>query len=218
MQAKFRFSRPAAAFGLVALLGAAPAYAADVVQEQPPAAPVETPPLPTWEGPYAGISLGYGFSGTVSAPLTGDIDTDGFVGNVFGGYNFQGGPFVYGLEGDVGYSHLTGSNGISDSETSFDGSLRARLGYSVTDNILLYGTAGGAAQHLKVSDPTGSDSNTMLGWTVGGGTDIKLTEQVFGRVEYRYTDFGSNDFTTGLGTQSIDSKENRVTFGIGMKF
>ena len=58
----------------------------------------------------------------------------------------------------------------------------------------------------------------MLGWTAGGGVDVKLTEQVFGRVEYRYTDFGSGDFNTGSGPQSVDSNENRVTFGVGMKF
>ena len=72
MQAKFRFSRPAAALGLMALLGAVPAYAADaVVEEAPaPAAPMEEPPVNTWSGPYAGITLGYGFSGTMttSAP------------------------------------------------------------------------------------------------------------------------------------------------------
>ena len=58
----------------------------------------------------------------------------------------------------------------------------------------------------------------MLGWTAGGGVDVKITEQVFGRVEYRYTDFSSSDFNTGSGTQSIDSNENRVSFGVGMKF
>ena len=39
----------------------------------------------------------------------------------------------------------------------------------------------------------------MLGWTAGAGVDVKVTEQVFGRVEYRYTDFGSDDFNTGSG-------------------
>jgi outer membrane immunogenic protein len=219
MQAKFRLSRPAAALFVVGLLGAAPAYAADVVQQEPPpGAPVEVPPVASWAGPYAGVSLGYGFSGTVT-PVTGDIDTDGFVGGIFGGYNFQDGMFVYGVEGDVNYSHFTGSNAAATSaSTGFDGSLRGRLGVAVTDDVLLYGTAGGALEHLKVSDPTGSDSNTMGGWTAGGGVDVKLTEQVFGRVEYRYTDLGSADFNTGTGPQSIDNSQSRVTFGIGMKF
>ena len=219
MQPKSRLLRHVAAIGVVAMIAvASTAHAADVVQsEPPPAAPLENPPLNTWDGPYAGISLGYGFGGKTT-PDTGDIKPDGFVGDVFAGYNLQNGMFVYGIEGDVGYANVTGSNGVSKTETGFEGSLRARLGVAVTDDILLYGTGGGAAQRMKVSDPTGSDSNAMLGWTVGAGMDLKLTPQVFGRVEYRYTDFGSQDFTTGLGTQSIDSSENRVTFGVGMKF
>jgi outer membrane immunogenic protein len=218
MQFPFRFLRPAAALSLVALLGAAPAYAADAVEQAPePAVPMEEPPLATWAGPYAGVSLGYGFSGTTT-PVTGDIDTDGFVGGVFGGYNFQNDIFVYGLEGDVGYGQIKGDNGFTETQSGFEGSLRARMGVAVTDDILLYATGGGAAQQMEVSDPVGSDEQAMVGWTAGGGVDMKLTEQVFGRVEYRYTDFGSQDFNTGSGLQSVESNENRVTFGIGMKF
>lgn len=219
MQAKFRLLRPAAALGLAALLGAVPAYAADVVEQppEPPAAPMEVPPVNTWAGPYAGVTLGYGFAGSTGTD-TGDFDTDGFVGGVFGGYNFQSGMFVYGAEADAGYSHFTGDNGITEAETGFEGSLRARMGVAVTDDVLLYGTAGGAAQRLKISDPVGDDSQTMLGWTAGAGVDVKLTEQVFGRIEYRYTDFGSEDFNTGSGVQSVDTSSNRVSFGIGMKF
>ena len=219
MIANLGFARPLAALGLLAMLGAAPAYAADAVSEEPPApaAPMEEPPLNTWSGPYAGVSLGYGFSGTTTTPTT-EIDTDGFGGGVFGGYNFQSGMFVYGAEGDIGYSNIKGSNALTESKSGFDGSLRARMGVAVTDDVLVYGTAGGAGQSLKISDPAGSDSKTMLGWTAGGGVDVKLTEQVFGRVEYRYTDFSASDFNTGSGTQSIDSNENRVSFGVGMKF
>jgi outer membrane immunogenic protein len=219
MQSKFRLLRPAAALCLVALFGAAPAFAADVVEQPPapPAAPMEEPPLNTWEGPYAGVSVGYGFAGDTST-ATGDFDTDGFVGGVFAGYNFQSGMFVYGLEGDAGYSNFTGDDGITEAETSFEGSIRARAGVAVTDDVLLYGTAGGAAQRLEISDPFGSDDNAMLGWTAGAGVDVKLTEQVFGRLEYRYTDFGSEDFNTGSGVQSVESSNNRVSIGLGMKF
>jgi outer membrane immunogenic protein len=219
MKANRSFARPMAVLGLLALLGAGPAYAADVISEEPPApaAPMEEPPLASWAGPYAGVSLGYGFSGTTT-PATGDIDTDGFIGGVFAGYNLQNGLFVYGIEGDVGYSGVKGDDAFTETKSGFEGSLRGRMGVAVTNDILLYGTAGGAAQRLKVSDAAGDDSNALLGWTAGAGVDVKFTEQVFGRVEYRYTDFGSGDFNTGSGPQSVDSKENRVTFGIGMKF
>lgn len=220
MSAKMKFARPvAAAFGLVALLGIIPANAADAVMEEPPApaAPMEQPPLNTWSGPYAGIQLGYGFSGRTRTPST-DIDTDGFIGGAFGGYNFQNGMFVFGGEVDLNYANLKGDALGTESRSGMDGSLRARIGVAATDNILIYGTAGGAAQSLKIEDAAGSDRNTLLGWTAGAGVDVKVTENVFGRVEYRYTDFGSADFNTGSGQQSVNSRDNRVMFGIGMKF
>lgn len=220
MSAKFTFARSTAlGAGLVALIGAVPAYAADVVYEEPPApaAPLETPPVNTWSGPYAGVSLGYGFSGRTRTPGV-DINTSGFVGGAFAGYNFQNGMFVYGGEADLNWANLSGDNAGVDSKSSLDASLRARMGVAVTDDVLVYGTAGGAAQSLKITDVAGSDRNTLVGWTAGAGVDVKMTENVFGRIEYRYTDFGSRTFNTGSGDQSVSSHDNRVTFGIGMKF
>ncbi|CCV06067.1 25 kDa outer-membrane immunogenic protein [Mesorhizobium metallidurans STM 2683] len=216
MQANLKFARPlAVALGLFALSGTA--YAADVVSEEPPApAPIAELPVASWAGPYAGLSVGYGFSGKADAEDVGvDIDTDGFVGSVFGGYQWQQENFVYGAEADIGYTDVKGDNAGLESKGGFEGSLRARLGYSVTPEILLYGTAGGALRNQKMEAAGFSESNTMLGWTAGLGTDIKITDNVFGRVEYRYTDFGKKDFD-GLG--EVKSTDNRVTFGVGMKF
>jgi outer membrane immunogenic protein len=216
MQANIKFARPlVVALGLFALGGTA--YAADVVQEEPPApAPIAQLPVASWAGPYVGLSVGYGFAGHANQRDQGnDIGTKGFVGGVFGGYQWQQDNFVYGAEADIGYSDVKGSNSLGDAKGGVEGSLRARLGYAVTPDILLYGTAGGALKDQKVDDVTDSDSKTMLGWTAGVGTDIKITENVFGRVEYRYTDFGSKDFGP-IG--SVKSSDNRVTFGVGMKF
>jgi outer membrane immunogenic protein len=216
MQANLKFARPfAVALGLFALCGTA--YAADVVQEEPPApAPVAELPVASWAGPYAGINLGYGFSGRTKADDLGvSIDTDGFDGSVFGGYQWQQDNFVYGGEIELGYNGAKGDEAGIDAKGGFEGSLRARLGYAVTPEILLYGTAGGALKDQKIEAGGFSDSNTMIGWTVGVGSDIKITDNVFGRVEYRYTDFGSDDFD-GFG--NVKSKDNRITFGVGMKF
>ena len=48
------------------------------------------------------------FPAPKTTPVTGDIDTDGFVGGVFAGYNFQNDIFVYGVEGDIGYNGVEG--------------------------------------------------------------------------------------------------------------
>jgi len=216
MQANLKFAPIAVALGLFALSGTA--FAADVVSEEPPApAPIAELPVASWAGPYAGISAGYGFSGHAKVHDGGpDIKTKGFVGGVFGGYQWQQENFVYGAEADLGYNGTKGDSGGVNSKGGFEGSLRARLGYAVTPEILLYGTGGGALKNQKVSVPGDSDSNTMLGWTAGVGTDIKITDNVFGRVEYRYTDFGSKSFDS-VGTK-VKESDNRVTFGVGMKF
>ena len=220
MKANLKFARPlAAALGLLAFAGI-PAFAADVVSEEPPApTPIAELPVASWAGPYAGINLGYGFSGRTDDDCGDSYKTDGFIGSGFVGYNWQTDNFVFGAEGELGYNGVKGDDAASESKSGLEGSLRARLGYAVTPEILLYGTAGGAGQSLKVTDAVPvSDKNTMLGWTAGVGTDIKMTDNVFGRVEYRYTDYGSDDFTTGFGTRNVDSRDNRVTFGVGMKF
>jgi outer membrane immunogenic protein len=213
------FTRSAIAAVSLLALAAGPALAADAIESIPePAAPMEEPPLATWSGPYAGIQLGYGFAGEANEPGN-SIDTDGFVGGAFAGYNAElGNGIVAGIEGDVNYSGIEGDNAGTSVKSGVDGSLRGRLGYAVSPNILPYVTAGGAAQSLKVTEGGVKDSNTMLGWTAGAGVDVKVTDNVFVRGEYRYTDFGSETFTTGGGTRDVDSSDNRVQFGIGMKF
>jgi outer membrane immunogenic protein len=219
MKNNLKFALPtASAFGLVALLGAMPANAADVIYQEPaaPAAPMEEPPLNTWSGPYAGVTVGYGFAGDteVGSPINNSIDTDGFQIGGFAGYNYQAGNIVAGVEGDIGYSWEDGSNAGWDSNSGVEGSLRARLGYVVTPDVLLYATAGGAAKKLEVSDGITSEDKGLIGWTAGAGADVMITQQVFGRVEYRYTDFGSSDFN-GV---DVSDKGHRVTVGLGMKF
>jgi len=223
MRANGTFLRSVAvAAGLTAMLGAGTAFAADVVYEEPPApaAPLETPPIATWAGPYAGVSVGYGFGGTVDGTAGGDITgASGWVFGGFAGYNWQTGGFVYGLEGDIGYNGINGGNpGVLLFRNGLEGSLRARLGYAATDNILVYATGGAAGSQQQILDAGGTDSATAWGWTVGAGVDAKLTDMMFGRLEYRYTDLGNVTLDTGAGPQTINSNNHRVTVGLGVKF
>lgn len=211
----------AVAAGLAAMLGAGTAYAADVVYEEPPApaAPLETAPLASWAGPYAGIVTGYGFGNTATGAAGGTITgASGWMFGGFAGYNWQSGSFVYGLEGDVGYNGSNGGNGTTYFRNGLEGSLRARFGVAATDNVLLYATAGAAGSQQQIFDGAGAASGGAWGWTAGVGTDIKMTENVFGRIEYRYTDLGNVTLDTGSGPQTINSQGHRVTVGLGIKF
>ena len=44
---------------------------------------------------------------------------------------------------------------------------------------------------------TGSYSDTYIGWTVGGGVEAALTDQVSAKLEYAYSDFGSRTAPAG---------------------
>ncbi len=172
----------------------------------------------TWAGPYAGIFLGYAFaSPTVTSALGTSINTKGVEGGAFAGYNGQSGSFVYGVEGDVGYNARKGTSGGITSKGGVDGSLRARLGYAVGP-ALLYVTGGGAAEQHHISDASGSDAHALVGWTAGAGVDAMLTDKLFGRVEYRYTDYGSATFNTGSGAQNVSANTNKISVGMGVKF
>ena len=190
------------------------ARAADAIVEAPPAPPVaiESAPAYLWAGGYAGVYGGYKWGETDYTS-----DNDGWNGGVYGGYNWQADNFVYGIEGDVGYSGADGSNATYASEQGAEGSLRARFGYDMNP-FLVYGTAGVAATNLELSNGAGSDDNTMIGYTVGAGVETFLTENVTARLEYRYTDYGSEDFNLGGTNISTGYDDHSVRAGIGLKF
>lgn len=212
-----KFARPV--FALAALLAAGSANAADIISEEPPApVAIETLPVASWQGAYAGAVATYGFSGDTNGLVGPEVDRDGFAGSGFAGYNMQSNNLVYGVEGDLGYSGIEGSENGQTVEGGLNGSIRARVGVAVTDRALVYATAGGAAERTEVSNELGSDEQTLLGYTVGAGVDAKLTDQVFGRVEYRYTDLSSDAFNTGGLAQDVGTDDHKVSVGLGVKF
>lgn len=202
---------------IAALAGTA--HAADVINEVPeaPAVVYEEAPVMGWDGGYVGAMGNYNHSEVDRDGLPG-VDSDTFGGAAFAGYQRQSGNIVYGAEGDVGYNATNGDNAGTDVKTGVDGSLRARLGYAPNDRVLVYGTGGVAAADAEVSDAAGDDSQTVLGYTVGAGADVKITEQIFARGEYRYTNYMDETFNTGSGDQDVDIDSHRVGAGIGFKF
>jgi outer membrane immunogenic protein len=191
------------------------ARAADMIDEVP------TAPQPTyeeavkggWAGAYAGIYAGYATGKFGDAA---NIKAKGFGGGAFAGYNMQNGGLVYGLDGDLGLSRAKGTAGGVTAKQGFNSALRARLGYDLGP-VMIYGAAGGALTRATATAGAVSDSNTHLGFTVGAGADIKVTDNLFARAEYRYNQFGSKDYALPAAT-SVNLRENEVRFGLGVKF
>lgn len=207
------------------LLAAGGAMAADVV-EAPPPAPVAEIPLFTWTGGYVGIQGGYAW-GDASVtdpdlPVNGESANGGMLGG-FIGYNWQAGSnFVIGAEGDI--------NALwNDQDVDFGGttlsvgndylaSIRGRLGYA-WDRALIFGTAGVAFTNLSADTDVGpfniSASDDFTGWTIGAGVDYAFTDNWFGRLEYRYYDFGDSDL---FENTNFDVHFNTVTVGVAYKW
>ncbi|RCS23150.1 porin family protein [Phyllobacterium salinisoli] len=194
------------------------AMAADAIVEQPPepAAPVEMAPQYTWAGGYTGLYGGYGW-GKFGTDSVGEIKDNSGKAGAYAGWNFQNGNIVYGAEGDAGYSWLKEEKNGLEAKQGFEGSLRARLGYAM-DPALLYVTGGVAGSKVELDDGINKDDKFRAGWTVGAGAEAFITQNIVGRVEYRYTDFGKKDYDLGGTAVENDLKTHDIRLGVGYKF
>lgn len=211
------------AAALVFATAATSVRAADLAPVEAPVAPVitEVSGIYDWNGFYVGAMTGYGWT---DAEADGSSDSvspglDGWALGGYTGYNYQTGPWVMGLEGDVKYdwnSDKFDLGGVPmELETNWSGSLRARLGYAF-DRTLVYGTGGYAFTNAELTDrQTGdSDDKTFNGWTIGAGLEHAFTDNLIGRAEYRYTDYGDKNLM-GVNT---DLSSNSLMLGVGWKF
>lgn len=149
----------------------------------------------SWAGPYLGGNIGYQW-GEVS---NNSAKPSGFVAGVQAGYNFQNGPWVFGVEGDI---QATGADDTFASwkfSNPWFGTLRGRAGYAL-NNILFYGTAGLAFGELRSETFGGlSESHTTAGWTAGVGAEVGLAPNWSAKLEYLFVDLSSSQFAiTGV--------------------
>jgi outer membrane immunogenic protein len=200
------------------------AFAADVVYEAPAAPIVEAPILFTWSGPYIGIQGGAGWATLTDSFGASSVDHSldgGLVGGFVGFQHQFPSNLVLGIEGDLDYNwndkdvEIFGLSGEFGTELA--GSVRARAGYAV-DRSLFYVTGGWATTRGYSEASDGVDTfkakETFNGWTVGAGIEHAFTDNLFGRAEYRYSDYGSKD--TDFGKVEID--QHAVKVGLGVKF
>jgi outer membrane immunogenic protein len=153
--------------------------------------------------------------------------TGGVNYGVVGGYNFAADQFLFGVEGELsdGGDSKTASfsgapipglapAGITTSarkDLGVRGSLRGRIGVPVGERALVYATGGVAIARAKTTAsvvangaPTvawnGEKKDTLTGWTLGAGAEVKLSPQIHVRGEYLYYDLGDQTVTAAGNT------------------
>lgn len=112
----------------------------------------------------------------------------------------DGDKFEFGNTSSSSSQSVENLKGV-DNELELDWtvSVIGRAGYLATPTTLLYGLAGWTYGHFEVEDTwfAGSqiDDFGSHGVTVGGGFEQRLSEKWSLRGEYRYTDFGKENFS-----------------------
>jgi len=218
--------------GLFVAAMAAPSFAADLPR-QSYKAPIYSVPGYNWTGFYAGINGGYGFgkSDWSGTGTTGSTKPKGPLAGITLGYNLQTGSWVWGLEGDVDYSWVKGSDssgagacaaGGCETKNTWLGTARGRLGYAGWDRWLPYITGGAAFGSVKMTSALGpSESKSRFGWTLGGGVEYAVLTNWTAKLEYLYADLGtSNCGTCGPASAPVDVtfKESIVRAGLNYRF
>jgi outer membrane immunogenic protein len=148
----------------------------------------------SWAGPYLGGVLGYDWGSVSNNPT----NPSGFVGGIEGGYNWQNGYWVFGVEGDIEATGADDTFAPWKFSNPWFGTVRGRAGYALS-NVLLYGTGGLAFGDLHGQTFGFSESHTTAGWTVGLGAEVKLAPSWSAKIEYLYIDLSSSQFAiTGV--------------------
>lgn len=198
-------------------------------------------PPASWTGIYLGLNAGYGVGSTredinganalgIAFAAAGLLDqgafstqdTAGFLGGVQGGYNWQAGRSVLGLEADIAWANVSGSTGYAPPGAGFLTSeeqniewlstLRLRTGYLPAPNMLMYVTGGLAFGETRLSLDVreltggfcetglicsrGNSSGVSTGYAIGGGLEYMVSPGISLKGEYLYTDLGSRSVTT----------------------
>jgi outer membrane immunogenic protein len=183
-----------AVVGLAAAGWSASAEAADLSYGRAPYTVNQPLNAYSWAGPYLGGNLGYNWGSVDNNPT----NPSGFAGGVQAGYNWQSGPLVFGVEGDLE------ANGADDTfapwkfSNPWFGTVRGRVGYAL-NNVLFYGTGGLAFGETRGETFGLSESHTTAGWTAGVGAEFGFAQNWTAKVEYLYVDLSDANFSiTGV--------------------
>ena len=187
-------------------------------------------PAYNWTGFYLGPQLGVDWGNTNWTFIDGSKTYPRFAGILPGGqvgYNYQYDKWVFGVEGDAGWTNAHGSracpNGFffnCEIDVNSLYTVTVRIGYTYPDRVLWYAKGGLAIGEIKAQVRCNTDSqltpllgtggllnpgcpsqgayNTAVGWTVGGGSELALTENWTVKGETSFFDLGSTHYGFGL--------------------
>ena len=208
------------------LIGASPAFAADIPQLITKARPL--PHVYNWTGLYAGINGGAALDTSNFANDAVTIRGRGALIGGTAGMNFQHGWMVWGVEGDLAWSNASGGEACGaffcEAKNNWLGTVRGRAG-GAFGRWLPYLTAGVATGRVETSSTNPAiapASETKAGWVVGLGVEHAFAPNWSAKLEYSYVCLGRIDqgsvCSTSVFTSNVSIKQSVVRLGISYKF
>jgi outer membrane immunogenic protein len=169
----------------------------------------------------------------------------GVIGGIQGGYNYQWTDWlVIGAEVDFDWTNASslgqyyytslGTVPAGKRKLKYVGTVRGRLGYSA-DRALMYITGGYAYSSMKntytlsttnaagtvLTTTTANKTKPLTGWTIGGGMEYALTNNVLVRTEYLYTAFNKSKydpFPNPIAALTTNASASLIRAAVNYKF
>lgn len=173
---------------------------------------------PIWTGFYAGVHAGFGLLDTQDTLGFGGENMRTPVGGVHGGFNYQFGNYVFGVEVDVSATDVDEDFDAPtpDVASNWMGTARARIGYAF-DQVMFYGTGGFSAARAKASSNVdgSSQSHVHNGYVLGGGVEFMVSDNWRLGAEYLRHEFGAETYVLN---NTFDSEGNFDAFRLRVSY
>lgn len=168
-------------------------------------------PAYSWTGFYVGGALGAGaIADKIKAGGTdfNGIGGDGIFGELTVGYDYEiSDLWVVGIQAGGRYSGMStvlaeSPLGSYEAKADYGFDVLARIGAKLNESTLAYVIGGYSWQHIN-EDATGTapepiiDDWSVSGFSVGGGVETAVSNNVAVNLEYRYSRFEGQDYGSG---------------------
>jgi outer membrane immunogenic protein len=213
-----------ATVGVLALAATAGAADLSTRRYNPPPAYM---PLYNWTGFYLGLNGGAAWGRSRwSGTGTGNFNlSGGMIGGTIG-YNWQNGPWVFGLEGDIDWTNIGGTTTTAcavgcKTQNSWLATARGRVGYAI-NRFMPFVTGGLAVGDIDARvGGVSAATNTNAGWTVGGGLEFAIAGGWTAKAEYLYVDLGNFNCgvaCTGVTPDNVSFHAHIARGGVNFRF
>lgn len=112
---------------------------------------------------------------------------------------------------DVAAVHSTGNLKV---KAGFAFDINARLGFTISDRVLVYGLGGYTSTKFKATTPSESFSSSAGGYRYGAGFEVGIMEDVALRIEYVRTAHSEINWRTNADSLTFDPSTEALRIGL----